>query len=207
MKTKQDVEKDLASIREVMERSTKFISLSGISGVLAGIYALAGAGIAYFLVYYPSSPFGFRFRYVNEKETVLYLLLTATGVLAASLLTGFFLSSKKAAKHNQKIWNKTSKNLMKNLAAPLIAGGLFILILVARGYFIIVAPSSLLFYGLALVSAANYTYGDVKYLGYCEIALGLCCALLPGYGLLFWATGFGLMHIIYGTLMHLKYDR
>ncbi|MES2690841.1 MAG: hypothetical protein V4658_10590 [Bacteroidota bacterium] len=200
-------ENDLASIRNIMERSTKFISLSGLSGVLAGIFALAGSVVAYFLIYYPNSPFGFRFYYVNEQLILSYLFLTAGIVLACSLAAGVVLTIRKAKRSGLNYWDKNARRLFINMSLPLVAGGIFIIVLVSRGYFGIVAPASLLFYGLALLNASNFTLTDVRYLGICEIVLGLLCAILPGYGLIFWATGFGVLHIVYGTLMHSKYDK
>lgn len=197
---------DLASIRNIMERSNKFLSLSGLSGILAGTFALIGSVIGYYLVYYPHSPFGFRVRYVNEKEVVFQLLLTAGLVLTASLLAGFLLSTRKARKKGQTIWNKSSRRFLTHLSVPLLAGGILILALISRGYFMIVAPATLIFYGLALINASHFTYSDVRYLGYLQICLGLLCAFLPGFGLIFWALGFGVLHIIYGGLMLYKYE-
>lgn len=206
MKEATEYEKDLASIRSLMERSAKFLSLSGLSGVLAGIYALIGASIAYYMIYYPYSPFGFRFYYVNEEQIIGKLLAIALGVLFLSLATGYLLSARKARKAGQDIWNKTSRQLVINLLIPLATGGLFILILLSRGYFMIVASACLIFYGLALINASRNTYEEVRYLGILEIILGLASALLPGYGLIFWALGFGVLHIIYGAVMHYRYD-
>jgi hypothetical protein len=128
-------------------------------------------------------------------------------VLMASVLTGVFLTFRKSKKKGQPFWGKTSRLLVFHMSVPLIAGGILILILLFRGYYGIVGPASLIFYGLALISASNFTFTDVKYLGICEIILGLTAACIPGYGLLFWAIGFGVLHIVYGSVMYLKYDR
>ncbi|HEU5289569.1 MAG TPA: hypothetical protein VFU05_02925 [Cyclobacteriaceae bacterium] len=207
MKDIQEYEKDIASIRTMMERSVKFISLSGLSGVLAGLYALIGAGIAYYIVYYPNPPIGFRLHYVNEQTIVTNLITVAILVLVLSLGTGFWLSSRKAAKLGTTIWNKPSKQLFKDLSIPLVTGGLLIIIMLSRGYFGFVAPACLLFYGLALIYAGRNTFAEVQYLGFIEIGLGLLAAALPGYGLIFWSIGFGVMHIIYGSIMHFRYDK
>lgn len=207
MKEVQEYEKDIASIRNMMERSVKFISLSGLSGVIAGIYALLGATYVYILVYYPYSPFGFRFYYANESEIITQLLVISTLVLLLSVGTGYWFSIRKAKKLNSTVWNKASKQLLIDLLIPLITGGLFILILLSRGYLGVAAPACLVFYGLALINASRNTYSEVRYLGFTEIALGLIAALIPGYGLIFWALGFGVMHIIYGGVMHFRYDK
>ena len=71
---------------------------------------------------------------------------------------------------------------------------------------IYVAPLTLLFYGLSCVHASKYTIGGVRYLGITIILIGLIATYFTGYGLLFWAIGFGLCHIIYGALMYFKYE-
>jgi hypothetical protein len=94
-----------------------------------------------------------------------------------------------------------------NLSIPLITGGLFILIVLGTGHYGLAAPASLIFYGLALIQASSNTYDEIRYLGFSEIILGLISAILPGFGLIFWALGFGVLHIVYGTIMYNKYDK
>ena len=199
-------EKDIEMIRSLMERSVKFLSLSGLSGILAGLYASAGAVIAYFKLYYPFSPFHYRIESIQSTDIIFQLLALAVLVLVASLITGYLLSSRKAKKSGTTVWNATSKRLVLNLSIPLATGGAFILILLAYGHFGVAAPASLIFYGLAVINASDNLFDEVRYLGYSEIIVGLFCAALPGYGLLFWFVGFGLLHIIYGALMYKKYD-
>jgi len=207
MKEIQEYEKDIASIRTMMERSAKFISLSGLSGVLAGVYALAGAGVAYYMVQYPVSLFEYRVYSIQEPAILLKLILVATIVLVASISTGLYLSSLKAKKSGLSLWNTAGRRLAINLAIPLVTGGLFILIMLNSGHFGLAAPSCLIFYGLALIQGSTNTVDEVRYLGFSEIALGLLCAFLPGYGLLFWSIGFGVLHIIYGAILYNKYDK
>lgn len=208
MKEVNEYEKDLASIRSIMERSVKFISLSGLSGVLSGIYALIGAGIAYRTIYYPGTPTGYsNISILDHPASIFKLELTAFVVLVASLATGFLMSIRKAKKLQTSLWSATSQQLMRDLVIPLTAGGAFILILLIREYYILLAPATLLFYGLGLVQASRSTYSEVMYLGLTEIILGLIGAALPGYGLILWAIGFGVMHIIYGATMYFRYER
>ncbi|MCU0421820.1 MAG: hypothetical protein MUC81_03335 [Bacteroidia bacterium] len=203
----KSMQQDLSSIRNLMERSNKFISLSGLSGILAGIYALGGAVYSYFILYYPNSPFGYRIKYVNDVTILNKLIIAAAVVLLLSISSAILLSYKKAAKNGESLLNKNSKILFISFCVPLFSGGLFTLVLLFRGYLGIVAPATLLFYGLALINASNATLSEIKGLGYLQISLGLISALLPGYGLLLWATGFGVIHIIYGALMYQKYDK
>jgi predicted lysophospholipase L1 biosynthesis ABC-type transport system permease subunit len=191
----------------MMERSSRFISLSGLSGVCAGIFALCGAAAAY--VKLNSFDSG-NYRTLGRDElmdTILYLLLDATIVLLLSVTTGIVLTVRNSKKKGVKIWDATAKRLLINLMIPLITGGLFCLIMLYHGIIGLVAPATLLFYGLALINASKYTLNDVRYLGICEIILGLIASVYVHNGLLFWAIGFGVLHIIYGTVMYLKYER
>lgn len=208
-----EIQDELTSIRSMMERSSKFISLSGLSGVLAGFYALIGAAVAWWIAFGADS---FNHAdYIQNNDIVngpLYfnwqkLALTGIIVFVASIATGIYLTKRKAKQKGQSIWGRASRQLLFNLAVPLVTGAVLVLILIFRGYFSVIASTTLIFYGLALVNASNVTYNDVKYLGILEIILGLLAAILPGFGLLFWAIGFGVLHIVYGTIMHLKYDR
>jgi|RhiMethySRZTD1v2_1073278.scaffolds.fasta_scaffold41554_5 hypothetical protein len=207
MKDIPEYEKDLASIRTMMERSAKFLSLSGLSGVLAGIYALIGAGAAYYLVQYPASLFDYRTYSIREGGTVLVLIFIAIVVLAASISTGLWFSNKKAKKSGLSLWSPTTRRLIVNISIPLVTGGIFILVMLYTGHFGLAAPASLIFYGLALIQGSANTYDEIRYLGFSEIILGLISAIYPGYGLIFWALGFGVLHIVYGAIMYNKYDK
>lgn len=207
MKDIPEYEKDLASIRTMMERSAKFLSLSGLSGVLAGIYALIGAAAAYFIAHYPISPFRYRIYSINDGNTLYKLIFVALIVLVASISTGLWLSNRKAQKSGARLWSQTAQKLVVNLSIPLVTGGIFILIMLYTGHFGLAAPASLIFYGLALINASVNTYDEIRYLGFSEIILGLISAMFPGFGLLFWALGFGVLHIIYGSIMYNKYDK
>jgi hypothetical protein len=203
----KDIYSELNSIRNLMERSAKFISLSGLSGILAGVYALIGAGLGYYVVYGTSGDLDYRDHYVNDEAVILQLCLIAVVVLVLSLTTGILLTVRKAKSKGETVWNPSSKKLLVNMAIPLVTGGILILILLYRGYFGIIAPATLIFYGLALVAGSHYTVTDVKWLGIYEIVLGLIAACLPGFGIVFWTIGFGVLHIIYGSIMHFRYDR
>lgn len=207
MKTEQEYIRDLTEIRSMMERSTKFLSLTGWSGIMAGLYALAGAYIAY-EVFKISGDAGVH--RINRQEItgdVINLVLLALVILVLAIGTAIFLSWKKSGKSGESLWNSASRRLITNMAIPLGTGGIFILILFAKGLFALAAPATLIFYGLALINASKFTYEEVKYLGITEIVLGLIASYFIGFALFFWAIGFGLMHILYGIYMHLKYEK
>jgi hypothetical protein len=213
----KEIHDELTTIRNLMERSSKFISLSGLSGILAGVYALLGAAFSYHIIYSGMpAPFNPYILSSSHDDTASYgyisnfpfeILWIASIVLIASIVTGILLSKRKAQRSGQSIWGVTSRALLFHMTVPLLTGGVIIALFLHLGVIIFVVPTMLIFYGLSLVSASNFTFTDVKYLGLLEIALGLIAACLPRYGLLLWALGFGVLHIIYGSMMYLKYDR
>ena len=198
----------LQDIRRMMERSSRFISLSGLSGVSAGVFALAGAFTAHqWLGGYDYSGGSGQYDTGAFHALIWKLLFLGGAVLVLSLTSAFYFTWKKAKKNNVPMWGHTSKKLLINLLIPLLTGGFFVLGLLYYGDWLFVAPACLLFYGLALVNASKYTLTDIRYIGLLEIALGLISMFRPDYSLYFWAVGFGVLHIIYGLIMWWKYDK
>ncbi len=200
MESKKYLE-EISQIKDMMNRSSRFISLSGLSGILAGIYAITGAILTYMFLL----PKGDYVVLHSWNFRMIIGVLIAVAVL--SLVTAYLLTSKKARKNNEKVWDETSKRLLINFLIPLVTGGVYILIKLNSQHYGLTGSLMLIFYGLALVNASKYTIGNVKYLGYAEIILGLICAALPGYGFWFWILGFGVLHIIYGSLIYFKEEK
>ncbi|APZ45098.1 hypothetical protein BW723_01760 [Polaribacter reichenbachii] len=194
--------KDISEIKTLMNKSSRFISLSGLSGILAGFYALIGATFAYWFYTLDGNEY-----IVIESEIFNFLILDILIVGILSVGTAIFLTTKKAKKNDEKIWDSLTRRLLTSFIVPLLAGGIYILIILNQQKYGQTGALMLLFYGLALLNASKYTLGDVKYLGYTQIILGLLCAVFPSYGFWFWVIGFGFMHIIYGASMYYKYDR
>lgn len=196
-------EKYLAQLQEIqsmMQKSSKFLSLSGLSGILAGTYALIGAGIVYSMRERLTYPVRF------DSVEFLTVVMIAALVMALSLVTGIVFSIRKARKKQEVIWNKISKLFIMSFMVPLVTGGLFTIILITKGAIGLVSPVTLLFYGIALVNASRYSFETLRNLGFIFIILGLINSLYIGYGLYFWMFGFGICHIFYGAYMYLKYD-
>ena len=204
METK-NYNEDLSHIRSMMERSSRFISLSGLSGVFAGMVALVGAVYVYFVFKRNGINYLDGERNFFSPDLLRELFLIGTVILVLAVLSGYFFTARKSKANNLKIWDATTKRLLINFAIPLVAGGIFCLALFYHHLFVFVAPATLIFYGLALVNASKYTLTDVQNLGYFEIVLGLISLFFLGWSLLFWAIGFGVLHIVYGIIMQKKY--
>lgn len=202
----KDLINQIGQIRSLMEKSSKFMSISGLSGVLIGSYALVGAFVGYTLVYGFDREWGYRDNYVNSS-LVPTLIFIASAVLVVSVGTGYYMAKQKAKKSSQSVWNPTSKALFKAMAVPLLTGGILSFILLYKDNYEMIASTMLIFYGLALSAASSFTFKELRWLGVLDIILGLLALCLPGYGIYIWAVGFGVLHIIYGLIVHQRYEK
>lgn len=203
----------IQDIRNIMRKSTRFLSLSGLSGVFAGIYALIGAFLAQ--QYISTHRVNYRYDFMSDRNSSIferspfyvYMISIAAGVLFLSIVTAYYFSNRKAKRQGQTLFDHTALRALVNLCVPLMAGGVFCTALLFHGTICYIAPAMLLFYGMALINTSKYTYDDIRYLGICQIILGLVNAFDLGHGLIYWAIGFGVLHIAYGTSMWFKYER
>jgi hypothetical protein len=210
MKNNSQSLEDIKEIRKLMEESTRFLSLSGLSGIVAGVFAICGAIIAYFLILnHGTISYDEYISKLPVEETLglrWKLVADAVFILVLSVIFSLFFSIHKARRDGKSFGSPVSKRLLINMLIPLITGGIFTIVLLIQNHIQLVVPGLLIFYGLALVNAAKFTYDEVFYLGLLEITTGLISAFFSGWGIIFWIVGFGILHIIYGVLMYRKYE-
>lgn len=208
MKEEQDYIRDIAQIRSMMERSSKFLSISGLAGIIVGLYALAGAYIAHnVLGFNPDA-----IQYGSEASgslspDLVKVIYLAVLILVLAMGTTVFLTYQKTIKRHEALWNPSSRRVLVNMAVPFVAGAVLIMVLISKGLLGLIAPLSLLFYGLALFNTSKFTYDEVRVLGLVEIGLGLISSYFVEFGLICWALGFGVAHVIYGIYMHYRYEK
>jgi len=214
METNKQPLDQLRDIKSLMERSSRFISLSGLAGVFSGLFALFGAAAAYWRVNLApwalrdtDTPFGTGRIVHIDSGVAWFLALDGLLVLLASILVSYYFTKRKADRKQQPLWGAYSRHMLVNLSVPLVTGGIFCLVLFYHGLIGLIAPATLVFYGLALMNAGRFSLEEISYLGLSEIILGLVCLIFLGYGLIFWALGFGVLHIVYGILMYVRHDR
>ncbi len=197
---------DISEIRAMMERHSKFLSLSGLSGLSAGLCALLGAVVAW-LYLGKSVDFGNVPTAHTLAELRMFFVLDAGAVLVSALVLATLFSLRMARKKSIPMWTPSGKLLLINLMIPLFVGGAFCLILFWHGDIRFIPAAMLLFYGMAVLNASKFTLPEIRYLAITELLLGLACAIWIGHGLIFWALGFGVAHIVYGGVMYFKYER
>lgn len=189
---------DIKHIRSMMERSTKFLSLSGFSGIGAGIIAFIGAFVAKLILVK---------RLGITGDRLYDLAIVAIAVIILASMCGLYFSMRKARKNNSKLWMPVTIQILKDFLVPLITGGILCIAMLINNNTEFIPAVMLVFYGLSLIAAGARTYRDIKVLGACEIILGILSAFFTHKGLFFWTLGFGALHVIYGLVLYLKYDR
>lgn len=207
MKEQQDQLATLHEIRNIMDRSSRFISLSGLSGVAAGISALIGAAVVKWYLVSQNINYRQNLGLNLTRESIIFLIAVAAIVFILALCSATYFTARNALKSNHRVWDSKTERMLVNLFIPLAVGGIFCAVLIYHNLLYLVAPVMLIFYGLALLNASKYTLSDIRYLGFFEIILGLLASFFVGYGLLAWTLGFGVLHIVYGMLMYFKYER
>lgn len=206
----------LHDIRRMMERSSRFLSLSGWSGIWAGCTALVGALIAFIwlppelLKMYDGSygPLGksqeaFCFCGAIFSRTVTLALM----ILIIALAGAYFFTARKMRREGASLSQPASRRMLWAMALPMIVGAFFVFAFMRSGHPDYLTATCLVFYGLALINGSNHTLGEIRNLGYLQIVLGVIALFLPGWGLYFWIAGFGFFHIVYGIMMWNKYDK
>jgi hypothetical protein len=208
MDNRNDYIEDLKVIKRVMEESSRFLSLSGLSGLFIGLIALAGAVVAVYLI--PGGKClipGSAEPCTAPGSLKASLAIVSAIVVLLALGVALWFSRRNAARKGLKMWTSTSQRMLVNLFVPMVTGGVLIIITAHRGYYEAIIPFMLVFYGLGLVNAGKFTYGEIFWLGLIEITAGLLAAIFSSFALLFWCTGFGILHIVYGSIMYRKYER
>jgi hypothetical protein len=207
MNQQQDQLATLHEIRNIMDRSSRFISLSGLSGVAAGISALIGAAVVKWYLVTHHINYRQDLGLNLTRESILFMGSVAAFVFILALCSATYFTARNARKSNHRVWDSKTERMLVNLFIPVAVGGIFCAVLIYHNLLYLVAPVMLIFYGCALLNASKYTLSDIRYLGFFEIILGLLASFFVGYGLLAWTVGFGVLHILYGTLVYFKYER
>jgi hypothetical protein len=203
LKNQADHIQDLSEIRSMMERSSKFLFLSGLAGIASGLIAIAGALVVLFRLEFNPDSVYYDYTAGNPINVILYAL----GILVLSMGSALGFSSKKAAKAGEQIWNASTRRLLGHIAVPLLTGGIIVLIFFSQMLYGLMAPFTLIFYGMTLFIAGKFSLDELKVMGVIQIVLGIISIAVIPYSMIIWIIGFGVMHILYGIYVYLKYER
>lgn len=208
----KEVRQTLNDIREMMSKSSRFQSVSGWSIIIVGLYAAVASAMAAAVIgvgdWLPGFENLHRYANLNTPSRIRTAALIAIGLLALSLLTVFVFAIVKSKRHHLRFaLDKRMMQMLLDFFVPLAAGGLLSMALVMQGHYGLTSSIMLLFYGLALINCSHYTYPVLRYLGYAELLIGVVDCFTMSHALLFWFLGFSVMHILFGIVYVLMFER
>ncbi len=194
---------DLAHIRSMMERSSRFLSLSGWAGIIPGLLALAGLAAAAWLIKASKLTNGYTSTIDQNHPLILQLTAIALAVLLLSIFSSWYMCMRKARLDHQSVWTPAIRNMLLHFSIPLFAGAIIAGWIYEKEQWELLSPVLLSFYGLALVLVSQFTLRSVFWLGIVEITLSIPAGI-TGWDLPVLALGFGMAHIVYGIMMFNK---
>jgi hypothetical protein len=204
-KTKQI--QDIQKIRTIMEKTTPFLSLSGLSGIAAGLTGcLAGTIMMLKIQSVWISRDLLKDVLADYQLRIFFTILLLSALFLATLIS-FVITALNTIKKNQPLWVISSFRFAENLFIPLLTGGVLLTAFYFHKNFEYFIPGMLIFFGLALYCASQFSKDEIKVLGILEICLGLLSLYFIPAGLILWTAGFGLLNIGYGIYMYVKYER
>jgi hypothetical protein len=175
---------NLQFIRETMERSTSFTAVPGYGGIFMGLTAIAAGFIGH------RQPLG--------KDWLIVWLVEA--ILAFAI--GLFAMWQKSKISETPLNSAPARKFVFSFLPPLICAVILTFGLWRFGFFEAMIPSWLLLYGASVITSGSFSARVVPVMGWCFIVLGTIAFVLPtSFGNLLMVLGFGILHIIFGTII------
>lgn len=203
MKHQQHLE-NLSELKGILSRNTRFLSFSGLAGVIAGVLALIGQTVA--VMYYLSHPEIDITKKLAPEHAIVFLTISAA-IMILSVGVGYVLTNKNIKKTGEKLNSGLIKNTLLNICLPIAVGGVMCLMAYMQGHNMVIPSYMLLFYGLALFGGSKYSFDDLKMVGSAFILLGMVSYFDPSLSIFTWGLGFGILHIVYGLQIYFQRER
>jgi hypothetical protein len=190
----REAEENLRVIRELMERSTRYSTFSGLSGIMAGTASIVGCLVTRHL----------QQTHPTLESARIPFLITWSLVIFFAIGVDYLLTKRHAARVGKRIVSRLGKQMAYASIPGLGTGGLLTLYMLEHKLLADVFPVWMLCYGLAVCAVGLFSQREVKVLGACFLAAGAATLLMPQIGLAMTAVTFGGFHIVYGLIMARK---
>jgi len=200
---------NLSELKSILSKNTRFLSFSGLSGVIAGITALAGEYLFYnlYLATFSSSSNYADVRNLADMKLFYSALLIALSIIGISVIVGVILARKKIRMQGSTVNRDLLKNTLIHILVPILVGGAICFVASFTDHFIYIPAFLLIFYGLGLFNGSRFSFDDLKIVGLVFMGLGLITYAYPNLSMWTWGLGFGVGHILYGLRVYFVHDR
>jgi hypothetical protein len=196
--------RELKVIRQLMERPVRYSTMSGLSGILAGLAALGGLAADWAI----SSAWQDTPRMAMKINVLVW-----AGVLAVAFAGAVICTRLRERRQNMPFWSGVKKRILLTILPPFVAGVGLTLIIAYRWHtgwgpneWGLIPAIWMLFYGLALWQVGLLSPVEVRLMGAAFLACGLAAALwFQPYP--YWSLGvtFGGFHIVYGLAVWVRH--
>lgn len=199
----------LNEIKDLMKKSSRFQTISGLSIIIIGIYASI-VSLGAWLLLGDHEPYSWLPSWsldlsINTPTRTWVAILCALALVVVSFGTVCIMSYAKTKRQNHQFsFDQTVRRPLLHFFVPAVTGGLLCLAMLLQGHYGLTSSFMLVFYGLALINCSHYTTSSIALLGYGELLLGIIDCFLISHGILFWFLGFGLWHIVFGIFFTLN---
>ncbi|HTS63092.1 MAG TPA: hypothetical protein VMH28_13780 [Candidatus Acidoferrales bacterium] len=178
---------NLRYIRETMERAGSFTAVPGKGGVLMGLAALAAS------------------RLSGARQGDLRWLLVWTGTAVLALAIGIAGAALKSRKFRMPLFSGPGRKFVAGFVPAVLAGALLTAVFFRASQVVFLPGIWLLLYGAAVVSGGSASVRVVPLMGACFMAAGALALLAPGWSAVLLPAGFGGLHVIFGSVIAVKY--
>jgi len=179
---------DLRFIRETMESAASFTAVPGWGGVMIGITALGAALVA------------------SLRAPVAWWV----GVWGLEALCAFAVGASaafwKARKAETPLFSTPGRKFVLALLPPMLAAAVLSAVIYRAGFFYLLPGVWLLLYGAAVIAGGAASVKVVPLMGACFMLAGSAALFARGVPPdVLLAAGFGGLHIVFGTIITVKY--
>ena len=177
----------LRYIRRTMERAGSFTAVPGKGGVLVGLLAL-GAG-----------------RVASRQASAGWFIAVWMLAAVAALAIGIAGAALKSRKFTMPLLSGPGRKFVAGFTPALLAGAVLTMVFYRAGVSGFLPGIWLLLYGAAVLSGGWASVRVVPLMGACFMLCGTLALLVPGYNDQFLQAGFGGLHLVFGTVIAVKY--
>ncbi len=203
--------KNLAAIRQLMERPIRYSTMSGLSGILAGLAALVGVAIDRHV-----------YNHYLPREAMWINIFVWAGVFIAAFTCSAVLTHIRERKQNMPFWSPVKRRILMTILTPFICGIGLTVAIMYRWYIKdgpnqwgLIPAICMTFYAVALWQVGSFSIGELRVMAVAFILAALVSACffqadIPGLEkgtAPSWALGitFGGFHIIYGLVVWIRH--
>ncbi len=178
---------NLRYIRQTLERAGSFTAVPGKGGVLMGIVALAAAWMA------------------SGQTGASGWLSVWTVAAVVAMVIGIGSAAMKSRRFQVPLFSGPGRKFIAGFTPAVVAGAVLTAVFYRAGISGFLPGIWLLLYGAAVLSGGSASVRVVPMMGACFMLAGTVALLLPGWNDVLLPVGFGGLHVVFGTVIAVKY--